>query len=209
MCELHLPVSRQGHLMRRFAFVESAVRWYIALPVNISCTPHHNCVFCSFVFLTDSFCIWKLKSSRVPFSLMYFQKWLTTLSEYVCVRLAGCAPSNNFRCRMGVNHWRKCSKHIQQNLSKCLVPCKYSVFFHWKETGLVYFCACSRGRWGELWNKLTNVDKLLSLVACRCQSEVTGTVDDLYAEFFIVVGLDSLFTSLHIVVEMMLLWVLH
>lgn len=133
MCELHLPVSRQGHLMRLFAFVESAVRWYIALPVNISCTPHHNCIFCSFVFLTDSFCIWKLKSSRVPFSLMYFQKWLTTLSEYVCVRLAGCAPSNNFRCRMGVNHWRKCSKHIQQNLSKCLVPCKYSVFLHWKE----------------------------------------------------------------------------
>lgn len=86
--------SASGHIAFIWGFgfkglqwVESALRTYITLHANIYFNSHKHFLglfSCSSVFLTGSLSIWKFKCSRVPFSLMYFQEWLTALAECVC-----------------------------------------------------------------------------------------------------------------------------
>lgn len=126
----------------------------------------------SFIFLTCSPSIWKFKCSRVSFSLMYFQEWLTTLSEWVCVPGGLCSLSIGFWCWKGeMHHWRKCSKHIQQNSQN--VECSVNIsFFHQREKdrGWLFLCLAS-GTNSQLWTNYCH-----RWPVCCCQSKMTHDV---------------------------------
>lgn len=59
------------------------------------------------------------------------------------VRMPGglCSLSIGFCCwKGGMHHWRKCSKHIQQNFSKCRALCKHFILSpKGKRQGLTIF----------------------------------------------------------------------